>query len=285
MSHKKGIVNKIILLFLLTSHLFSCQINHRNLDGEASNKNKVYTGPIIDMHIHAFTNESPQIGVENHDALKGKVYVGSKSAAEHQTETMAKFRQYNIVKAVVSPQSSERGDAPAEPWHESAPEIVLIGDNQKLSVDALRQKYSEGKLHLLAEMAPMYLGISPDDEILNKYFDLAEELDIPFGYHLLPGGPPGAAYTFASQLGAKQAKPLQIEEVLVAHPKMRIYICHAGWPYLDDMKAFLYAHPQLYVDVGLIDWLIPRKEYHNFLKGLIDAGFGNRIMFGTDQMI
>ena len=47
----------------------------------------------------------------------------------------------------------------------------------------------------------------------------------------------------------------------------------------------MYAHPQVYVELGVIDWVLPRKEFHNFLKGLVDAGFGKRIMFGTDQMI
>lgn len=83
---------------------------------------------------------------------------------------------------------------------------------------------------------------------------------------------------------AANADPMQIEQVLVNHPKLKVYIMHAGWPYLDDMKALLYAHPQLYVDVGVICWGQPRAEFHNFLKGLIDAGFGKRIMYGTDQM-
>lgn len=59
---------------------------------------------------------------------------------------------------------------------------------------------------------------------------------------------------------------------------------HAGWPYLEDMKALMYAHPQVYVDVAVIDWALPKAEFHSFLKGLFDAGFGKRIMFGSDQM-
>src|SRR5680860_66579 len=37
--------------------------------------------------------------------------------------------------------------------------------------------------------------------------------------------------------------------------------------------------------IGVIDWLLPRQEFHNYLKGFVDAGFGNRIMYGSDQMI
>ena len=59
---------------------------------------------------------------------------------------------------------------------------------------------------------------------------------------------------------------------------------HAGWPFLEDMKALMYAHPQVYVDVSVICWNLPREEFHNYLKGLTDAGFVKRIMFGSDQM-
>jgi len=36
---------------------------------------------------------------------------------------------------------------------------------------------------------------------------------------------------------------------------------HAGWPKLDDVLATLYTHPQLYVDLGVICYMLPRKEF------------------------
>ena len=71
---------------------------------------------------------------------------------------------------------------------------------------------------------------------------------------------------------------------LVRHPNLRIWIAHAGWPILDDMVALLHAYPQVYVDTGAINWLIPRAEFHAYLKRLVNAGFWSRIMFGSDQM-
>ncbi|MCO5948565.1 amidohydrolase family protein [Mucilaginibacter flavidus] len=53
----------------------------------------------------------------------------------------------------------------------------------------------------------------------------------------------------------------------------------------DDMIAMLYTYPQLYVDLGVIDYIIPKKEFYQYLKRLVDAGFENRIMYGSDQMI
>jgi predicted TIM-barrel fold metal-dependent hydrolase len=38
-----------------------------------------------------------------------------------------------------------------------------------------------------------------------------------------------------------------MEEVLVRHPRLRVYLMHAGYPMLDDLLAVMYAHPQVYV--------------------------------------
>jgi predicted TIM-barrel fold metal-dependent hydrolase len=54
---------------------------------------------------------------------------------------------------------------------------------------------------------------------------------------------------------------------------------------LDDMLAVMWTHPRVYVDVGVIDYALPRPEFHRYLRVLVEAGFGKRIMFGSDQMI
>jgi predicted TIM-barrel fold metal-dependent hydrolase len=76
--------------------------------------------------------------------------------------------------------------------------------------------------------------------------------------------------------------PLLLENLLIRHPKLRVYVMHAGWPMLNEMIYLLYLYPQVYVDVALIDWLLPRREFHRYLRSLVEAGFGKRIMFGSD---
>ena len=53
----------------------------------------------------------------------------------------------------------------------------------------------------------------------------------------------------------------------------------------DQMIALMYAHPQVYVDVGVIHWTRPVVDFHDYLRRLINPGFGKRIMFGSDQMV
>ena len=66
---------------------------------------------------------------------------------------------------------------------------------------------------------------------------------------------------------------------------MRVYVMHAGMPMVDEMIMLLNAHPQVFVDISADNWGVPRKEFHFILKRLADAGYGRRIMFGSDQMV
>ena len=178
------------------------------------------------MHSHAFNENSSfnrMLGQEMDLAMTGKVYTASASMDQLRKEVFTKFEEHNIVKAMVSQ---------GELWYDFAPEKIIVGNNHHLSVNELKQKHSEGKLDVLGEVAPSYQGILPTDERLIKYFDLAEELEIPMAYHMFPGGPPGGAYFMYPKTRAYQAKPLQLEEILISHPNMRIYIMHSGWPYL-----------------------------------------------------
>ena len=244
-----------------------------------------YTGPVIDMHMHAFTIElqGPGAGSGFTNPLTGRSYAAVSSPEEQRRETYDRIEKYNIVKAAVS-------GSGAVSWHEADPDRVLIGSmvgTRRTTVDGLRRQHGEGKLHILGEMGPYYEGLRADDPAVKPFFDLAEELGIPAAYHLFPGGAPGSLYAgdmMMTRIRAANANPMQFEEVLVTHPTMKIYIMHAGWPYLEDMKALMFVHPQLHVGIAAINWLIPTAEFHGFLKGLVDAGYGKRILWGTDQM-
>jgi predicted TIM-barrel fold metal-dependent hydrolase len=51
------------------------------------------------------------------------------------------------------------------------------------------------------------------------------------------------------------------------------------------MIAMMYQYPQLYADVSTITWVIPRTAFYDYLKALVRAGLGKRLMFGSDQMV
>ncbi len=174
-------------------------------------------------------------------------------------------------------------------WRKAAPNrfipgIMGEGNDILPPVGTLRDMHAKGELAVLGEIGAQYIGVAADDAKLEPYWALAEELDIPISIHIGPG-PPGVIYLGAQNYRARLHSPLQLEEMLVKHPKVRVNVMHAGFPMLDDMMAVLYAHPQVYLDVGVIVYTQPRPAFYRYLQTLVDAGFGNRIMFGSDQMV
>ncbi|HSM03388.1 MAG TPA: amidohydrolase family protein [Longimicrobiales bacterium] len=247
------------------------------------NGSAAYTGPVIDVHVHAFTEASAPgfFGVEHPPTLRGETFAGVASPEEQRRETVARLRANNVVKAVVTDGGL---------WLDADPELedlILVGGGM-LPPDALRAQHAAGNLDVLAELAPFYQGLMADDPAVERYFALAAELGVPVGFHIFPGGPTSGPYRgmpMLDRVRAYNADPLQLEDVLVRYPDVKVYVMHGGWPYVEDMKALMYAHPQVYVDVSVVNWLLPEAELHAYLKELLDAGFGDRILYGSDQMV
>ena len=156
--------------------------------------------------------------------------------------------------------------------------------NTDMTPEKVRELLSSGKYKVFGEVGIQYNGVSPSDSLFAPYAAIAEELDIPMGIHV-GTGPPGAAYLPGVQnYRGKLHSPLVVEELLMRHPKLRIYLMHAGYPMIDDLLAVLWTHPQVYVDVGVICYAIPRKAFHEYLRRIVEAGYGKRVLFGSDQM-
>lgn len=271
---KRQIFTLVVVIFLCISCKYQTKENSAALVNDTS---KIYKGPIIDMHLHAFTDGHPLLGMTHPPTLRGETYKGVASGSEQKEKTLASLQKNNIVKAVVTS---------GHLWFDDAPETILIGDANK-GVDELRKQHGEGNLQVIAEVAPFYNGILADDASVLPYFELAEELNIPIGFHILPGGPNYGIHLMPEFLGGMRtynANPLQLENVLVKYPNVKVYIMHGAWPYVEDLKALMYAHPNVYIDVSVVNWILPQEEFNAYLKPLINAGFGNRIMFGSDQM-
>lgn len=230
---------------------------------------------IIDMHLHAQELWAGPGGVEPLSGLRAP-----ESAAAVQQLTLEALNELGVVLAITSGSRAldyRRAD-PERIW--ASPVIMDLS----IPVDSLRKWFESGRYQALAEFAPQYAGLPPNAPELEPYFALAEELDIPLGIHV-GLGPPGAAYSGSADYRMAHSNPLLLEEVLIKHPNLRLYVMHAGWPFLDELLGLLYAHPQVFIDVGVINWVLPQSEFHTYLRRIVEAGFSDRIMFGSDQMV
>ena len=180
-------------------------------------------------------------------------------------------------------------------WRAAAPERIIAGLDFRLpgtpgqrhvaprSIEEIRALHARGAVRVLGEIMAQYEGIRVDDPRLEPVWAMAEELDLPVAVHMGPGEPadPYSGNGYRAELG----NPLHLEPVLVRHPRLRLYIMHAGYPMADALRALMFSHPQVYVDVGSIVYTEPRPAFYRFLQEVVEAGYGDRIMFGSDQMI
>lgn len=272
----KNILTPILIFISLSSFSLLAQS-----DKNVSKTFDVKRLPIIDMHLHADLPPHEIHGGEP-SICRPEPCEGESHATANHDETLRKtleiMDRYNIVKAHLS------GLDPAiiEKWIEAAPDRFIaapfIFQPGHPKAEDLRQKYKEGFYTGMGEIATQLNGIAPNDPELEPYFALAEELDLPTLIHTEGIGPylPG----FRSAAGS----PLLLEEVLVKHPKLRLFVENSGYPFLDEMIAMMYQYPQLYGDVSTITWVIPRTAFYDYLEALVRAGLGKRLMFGSDQM-
>ena len=238
--------------------------------------------PIIDMHLHAFQVDDGKPPAVN--PVTGRPSA-ARTSAELREMSLAALERYNIVKAVASgpPETIAR-------WREAAPDRILAGafvDEASPLPDLgrLRAEIQAGRVDVLGEVILQHRGMAPNDPRMEPYYALAEKMDIPVGLHT-GIGPPGTPYdpccpNFRVTLG----NPILVEEVLIRHPRLRIYLMHGGAPYLQETKAILSVYPKVYVDLATINWILPREEFHGYLRELVRAGFGKRLLFGSDQMV
>lgn len=197
-------------------------------------------------------------------------------------ETIAAMERrnvYGVLSGSAEKVAAWRKAAPGRFWSGLA--FSLAG---KISPQRVEQLHRAGAVDVFGEWSTQYEGIEPADPRLEPYWALAEKLDIPVGIHV-GTGPFGVIYMGSTGYRARMHSALTMEEVLVRHPKLRVYLMHAGYPMIDDLLALLYAHPQVHVDTGVIIFTQPRAAFYRYFQRITEAGFANRVMFGSDQMV
>ncbi|WP_369751893.1 amidohydrolase family protein [Asticcacaulis sp. YBE204] len=152
------------------------------------------------------------------------------------------------------------------------------------SIDELRKRHAEGRLKSLSELSFQYHGIGPTDPRFEPYWALAEELDVPVGIHMGPGAP-GKTYFAAPEYRVALSDPILLEPVLVNHPRLRIFVVHAGYPMKERMLALMAAYPNVYAEFGFLTVGYRDSDVWPYMQSFIDAGFEDRILYGTDQMV
>src|SRR5579871_2736836 len=257
--------------------------------------------PVIDVHVHAMddipgampmcpntakftasdpkTKEAPFGWVQ--EECTPKLYPAAKG--EYMKDVLAEMERLNVTAVVFGDPKS------VQKWKDAAPSRVIpgtafsngIAPGQRVPVEELRKLFTTGGFKVMGEIGLQYEGLSPSDPSVDQYFALAEELDIPVAIHMGTGGS-GRANIGMRKFRGSMGNPLLLEDLLARHPKLRVQVMHAGYPMIDNMLALLQANSHVYVDIAGLIWSYPLKEVHMYIQRIVEAGFEDRVMFGTD---
>jgi predicted TIM-barrel fold metal-dependent hydrolase len=279
----------LILALLIVSNDYGQDSTHKHL-------------PIIDVHVHAMKvnsafamdmcpwflsdmpggdpNQKPSAFITTDCATPLRA---AKSDKEFQDSLIATMNRLNITIIASGDPTILRN------WQNAAPPgrvipAIGISSSKDMTVVAFTDSLSSGFYKVMGEVAPQYQGMSPGDTSLDAYFAAAEKLNIPVGIHMGTGGN-GMANITSPKYRASMGNPLLLEDLLARHPKLKVWVMHAGYPMIDDMIALMGANAYVYVDVAGMIWSYPLAEVNDYIKRLVQAGFEKRIMYGTDLMI
>jgi len=240
--------------------------------------------PVIDMHFHAFTDAPAAQSVPMCPNASGpdctpKLYPAP--PGKYLAMIAAEMERLNVTAVVFG--TPEQVAA----FEQAAPGRIIRGTRPTSQIDTselqrLEMLFTDGGFKVMGEIGLQGVGMSPADLRVDHLFALAERLDIPVAIHMAGGGGgPSGTPTYRASMG----DPLLLEEVLARHPKLRVQVMHAGYPWTDNMLALLGGYSQVYVDIAGVIWSSPTSEVNRYIERLVKAGFGNRVMFGTDQLL
>lgn len=218
---------------------------------------------LVDVHLHVWDSLPP--------------------SQSFRDSLLAAFRAYHLESAVAS------GDlAAVRSLSALAPDRVLAGVSYGPGLalpktEELRDDFREGRLAVFGEIDAAWLGEPLSGSHLAPYWDLVEAVQVPVA--VFTGLAPAGTQFRACCTGyrATAARLQDVEEVLVRHPRMRVDLMQAGWPYREQTIALMHSYPELYADLGNLagNPTIPREEFFDYLHALIRAGLGKRLMFGS----
>lgn len=243
-----------------------------------------YDGPIIDMHVHAWPsgeNGGPEMP-KNQATMR---------------EERAALKEFNVVLAAAS-----GPEAFIEAWADEDPEGLLLGpvfpciDGQNPvffrtqcfsnganfpDVEWLEAQYTSGRYGVMGELYNQYANIPFDDPRMDPYYEMAERLGIPVAFHT-HSAPPLTAQRCCPEFRIANGNPLQLENVLVKYPKMKVQIMHANPLVYPEVLDLLIQFPKVHVDISPWQMAYTRKKFHRLLQEYVDAGLTSRILFGSD---
>ena len=132
------------------------------------------------------------------------------------------------------------------------------------------------------KLYPGYEPFYPYDKRCQVIYDLACEYDVPVMFH--------TGDTYSPKGKVRFAHPLNIDDVAVDNPELKIVICHIGNPWIRDCMEVVYKNKNVYADIsglvlGNFQEAFERFMHEQIREMILYAGEPRYLLYGTDWPI
>ncbi|MFH0701160.1 MAG: amidohydrolase family protein [Candidatus Woesearchaeota archaeon] len=123
-----------------------------------------------------------------------------------------------------------------------------------------------------------YEAFYPTDKRCEPVYALGEKYDVPVIFH--------TGDTYQSKVPIKYAHPLNIDELALKRPNLKIILAHCGNPWIEDAILVMGRNKNVYGDISGWTWGSFHSREGKFLRSTFERILGwcgpDKILFGTD---
>jgi uncharacterized protein len=122
------------------------------------------------------------------------------------------------------------------------------------------------------KLGPVYQHFDPTDRTYWPLFRKCEQLGLPIMWH--------QGTTFPSRARLKWGLPLQLEDIAMDFPDLKMIVAHLGHPWEEDLVVLVRKCPNLYTDISAVHYRPWR--YWQAMVTAIEYGIAHKILLGSD---
>jgi uncharacterized protein len=122
------------------------------------------------------------------------------------------------------------------------------------------------------KLGPVYQHFDPQDRKHWPLFQKCQELGLPIMWH--------QGTTFPSAARLKWGLPLQLEDIAMDFPDLRMIIAHLGHPWETDVMVLIRKCPNVYTDISAVHYRPWR--YWQALVTAMEYGVESKLLPGSD---
>ena len=132
------------------------------------------------------------------------------------------------------------------------------------------------------KLYPGYEPFYPYDKRCQVVYDLAMEFDVPVMIH--------TGDTFNPRGRIRYSHPINIDDVAVDNPTLKIVVCHIGNPWIRDCMEILYKNKNVHADISGLVLGDFKSQFKKFMlqqvkEMILYAGEPRYLLYGTDWPI